>query len=216
MKEAKINFLFLCDGHNIGPAGKLNCIGIFNTFRVWAFPAQREASVIMYLYDIFKDEKAIINWVSPQGENTVLAKIKLKKSSVAHGFANVAYHLPIKIKEDGIHHIEGIVGETRKSIPIIVTKEKWPRFSKEEIKKLLEDPKSLKAARVEIECGKCGRKVTFEVNLDPNKKNTPGTVPFPKNGKYKCKTKTCDNTLFTKDMEGYALSLLGKTTSKGG
>lgn len=211
-EDPKIAFLFLCDAHELALSNKWNCYGIFNIFNVWAFPAQREASFIMYAYNILKSEKVLIFWTNPKGRRTSLGETKCPKSKEPYGFYRTAKHLIIPIKAEGIHFFEGNIGSASKKLPIIVNKLPWPELSEEEIKKSLEDPYSIKSARMEVVCNKCGRKHTFEVHLDPNAKNTPGTFKFPKSGRFKCKTKTCSTIIPTKDIEGRARSLLGKTT----
>ena len=212
-KKPEIAFLFLCDAHELASSNKWNCYGIFNIFNVWDFPALREASFVIYAYNIFKSEKISLTWIDPKGKRKILGKAQCPKSKEPYGFHRIAQHLMIPIKAEGIHFFEGSIGSTSKKIPIIVNKFPWPELSEEEIKKALEDPHSVRSARMEIVCNKCGRKHTFEVHLDPNAKNTPGTIKFPKSGRFKCKTKTCSTIIPTKDIEGRARSLLGKSTS---
>ena len=153
----------------------------------------------------------MLTWIDPKGKRKNMGKGQCPKSNEPYGFYRAAQHLIIPIKTEGIHFFESGIGSVSKKIPIIVNKLPWPELSKEEIKKALEDPYSIRSARMEIVCNKCSRKHTFEVNLDPNVKNTPGTIKFPKSGKFKCKTKTCNTIISTKDIEGRARSLLGKS-----
>ena len=210
----KIAFLILCDNHDFGLTGKINCYGIFNIFNIWATPAQREGSIVLYAYNIYKNEKLSINWVEPNGKKIHMGDFNFSKSPNPHGYANMAIHAPFQINKNGIHILEAKLNEDIHHIPIIVHKENWPKLTEKQIKDALDDPNTIKSTRMEITCIKCNRTHIFEVHLDPNVRKTPGTYEFPKNGKFLCKTKSCKKTFYTRDIEGRARSLLGKKATK--
>lgn len=212
MKKPRVSFAFFSDAHKIGATGKLDCFGIFDTLRVWAVPATREFSIIAGFENLPEGEttfEVLLRGKRP--ERKVGTMIVLAKQSVANVIAGE--RIKLTIRDIGQQEIGIKVADGRAArvlwLPLMVSKLPWPVLpSGEELKRILLDPRSIKAARAEFLCAKCDFKHLLEIQLDPDKPLSRGTSSFPADGKLKCGK--CKTIQYVRDIEGQLLSHLGK------
>jgi hypothetical protein len=206
MKKPRFGSAIFCNGVTPGEDGKLNCSDVFTSFLSWGKPSSiRNWFAVFNMYDLPIGTTSvvisIVRGFSGRGEKTTLSAI-----DVHHKGQNLGsvFHAPLfyQFQKPGdysiIFQITG--SNTKLIVPIKVTEQDWPKFTKKDIQIIRDNPQIPKKIRSVINCSDCSRPYTFEESFVPEIPVTEGTQAFPEDGIFECDT--CGRIIHLKDIQG--------------
>lgn len=218
-KTSKVAYAILADGHRAGPMQKLDALGIFNRFLVFATPAVRECSLVVGLTRMppgtSPPHRVVLR--DPEGQEHQVAEFAMQVHESTTS-SSTATRLQFQLHHLGEYRLGvGPSGGTSRSLKWFdfrVDPLPWPELpTGEKLTDLLADPNSLKFISAKLSCGKCAKSFTFGLSLDPEAKLPKGVRPFPREGRFKCAK--CGNVLPLKDIEGLSRAQLVNQASRG-
>lgn len=209
-KKPKLKYLIICDYFEEGESKKLNVKGIFNMFTPKNYPFVLNN---MFVVEAFVDGNGeylhSIYFEDPDGKiiEKHERKFSLSKSNDEHKivsqFANLIIETPgkyfIKIFLDNKFYQEFFIRS--RDAPIKA------KLSKNEIKKIIKNPKAIKTVRAAIGCVKCAASYTFQFSIT-KKKIPKGMYRIPANDKFTCKS--CKNEFDTRPIRIFLQSQIGE------
>lgn len=205
---------FFADAHKLSDQGKVDAFGVFDTFNIWGLGASRECSLVTRVVNlpVGTTKFKLYLRASAKADIKVSGELQLLASEPKESVLT-ASRLTLTLDRSGPSQL-GIAPPNAAAariywVPFSVALQPWielPTGAK--LKSLLDDPQSIKAARAALKCNKCGRTFTFELSLDPARKLTKGSRPFPSSGKFKCPK--CAAVHQLRDIEGQLRSHLGQ------
>lgn len=216
MAKPQISFAVLADAHKDAGNGKIDCFGIFDNVGLWAAPATRECSVVFGIRDIPAGPLEVSHWLRVQHAGRKAIKIlqgHLNLESATRSVI-VATRIPLSIErvvpyELGVAIGEELRGQNALWIPLETKLFPWPApLGKEELAKVLADPKSIKSARALLICSSCKNQYIFQINLDSASPIPADARSFPETGEFRCPE--CSTVHHLKDIEGQLRAQLGK------
>lgn len=205
--------LVLADSHKAGANGKIDAFGLFNTVFVWALPTSRECSFIVGLENVPAGPLELRLWLRRPGKDAkTVGRIDATSSQESHSVM-IAHRIPLQIAQLGRLRVGISVGDGRVAwTPLLIEERPWPELpTGEALTRLLADPHAIKAARVELQCGKCHTKYVFEIHADPAAKPPKGVRRFPEDGKFRCPK--CGTLHHLRDLEGRLRAQIGESVS---
>lgn len=211
----KVAFVTAADAHKVGDRAKVDALGLFTTLGVWGVPAQRECSLIIGVDDLPAGNTPFSVWLrSPGGRSTQVGAGTITRVGGPGNRTLLAHRIHLVLARTGSYGLGVSLGSHKTPrnaawFPLVVHDLPWPeRPSPDRLAAALADPTTIKAVRVVLECRKCHRKYTFEIQLDPNAKLSRGSLPFPPDGTFRCPA--CDSVHHLRDVEGQLRSQLGR------
>ena len=203
MKKPMFGNAVICDNATIQDSGKINVNGIFSTIWAWAYPAQRNWSIVFTIFDMPQIETELEILI--QKGNKILIKSipsKIKKRSYDKDFT---YSTPFELSflTDGFYKIVCRLTEFNviTEIPFRVRTKKWPVFDLEKINSLYPDNVNKSSViSLSVECGNCNQLYTFEDSIHPEHTMKEGVLLFPEDGEFHC-TK-CNTIIHLRDLQG--------------
>jgi hypothetical protein len=211
--QPKVAYALVSDTHKVADSGKTDAFGIFDKFLVWATPTTRECSLVVRIDNLAVGTSSCTVYSVRAGRAIkTLAKLDVA-SDAPKRTTLLATRLRLNFAEPGEFKLGiGPTGGTHRSIhwlPLSIELQPWPELpTGDKLAALLEDPQTIKAARVGLRCEKCGRSFTFGLHLDPNEKLPRGLRPFPGSGTFKCPK--CAALHHLRDVEGQLRMHLGQ------
>ena len=206
--------LLTCDSVEI-VSGKSHCDGVFDFINMLTFPAVAPKFFVFVSFLSKRLKSTIsVSFRNNRGKPIYQLGAKVYTANLRGATQYVVEVRSWTIPAPGSYSIDvRIDGKKIGSTPLVVQKvEPRPDYSAEELQKLLDDPKTLKHARVSFNCGRCNKQYILQMNLDPNAPLGDGVSPFPENDQLTCTE--CDQPIDTKAMRLQARQVLG-TKVKG-
>lgn len=219
-KRTKPIFVILADGHKVGDRGKIDCYGIFTSMGVWALPAARECSIAFSIRNVPKGNSTLSFWFRKSGQKAKRITNAKMHSTEAVQAGNYAHRIKLDITETGNLEFglsvgRRLTGHNAFWTPLLVHTLPWPELPVgDDLHAILDDPHSIKSVRANLTCDKCQSEFTFQKDLDPSAELDKKSLPFPKNGVFRCTT--CRKRHDLKDIEGQVLTQLGKISKEQG
>lgn len=192
-----------CNNATPGQGGKTDCRGIFTSFLVWGYPTSFKVwNAIVTLYNL------------PQGTTSIsvsISKRNGKKKTLAVGDTTSSKRrlgeiliipLACQFKEEGFYNVHfNIVGTTKSlKVPLKVTTQKWPEFTKKEKGFIHDNPNLIGPIRINITCSDCSQPYIFEEAVLPDYQLAHGVHAFPQTGTFECES--CGRIIHLKDFQG--------------
>lgn len=213
-KRPELIAAIFCNSASSGESGKIDCRGIFTSFLAWGYPTGlRSWHAVLTLFNLPQGKTSIkVSIAKIKGRKTDLAKAEIDKGKRDIGNV-VNFPLRYKFKNEGFYYIYFTIEGTNNylKVPIKVTTEPWPEFTKEHIDFLLKNPSIPNSIRINVYCSECSHPYTFEENVLPDVKLAGGVHPFPQNGIFKCES--CGQILHLKDIQGQVRDSIKKALS---
>ncbi len=199
----------LADNYSLVDTGKINARGIFTMFWAWDFPCQRRGVAIITLFDFPKRKTKVMVSVKKKGSgakrlHSIIVKSKGDIPPLIQAIP-ITFTLPSAGSYELVFSSQSI--RSKSKIPFEVRKKVWPKFTKAEREFAKTNPNCIKSIRTNIHCSECKRAYVFEESILETQPDE-GVQRFPDSGKYKCKGKTCKNTLTLRDIQGQIRSSL--------
>jgi len=192
-----------CIAASKSESGKTNCQDIFTSFLAWAYPTfVRSWFAILTVYDLPPGNTTIVVSISHGRERkTTLTSANIKRGPEDLG-SIINIPLLHKFQNEGLHIVHfNIVGTTKVlNIPLNVVTRPWPKFSKEDLEFLKNNPSIPHSIRINVSCSKCSQPYIFEDNVLSNEKPMEGVLLFPDSGLFECNN--CRHKLHLKDIQG--------------
>ncbi len=166
---------------------KLTCEGIFTTIYGLVFPMVHRGMAIYVSY--IGGEGEFLQVISLLDDTGKVLKQpppeKVRFPEVGEGVINIE---GLELPAPGRYWLSlSLNGEEVKRIPVAAVQIPLrERFTEEQMRKLLANPRSIKKVRAQAECNKCGRKYVFQMTLDPNLPLDEGARPFPESKSFVC------------------------------
>jgi len=216
---SKVTFVVISDSHKIVANNKVDAVGIFDSFLIWATPATREFSVTVGFENLPVGTTELIIWKRVKGKARQVAQV-VASSDSPQRLAISAQRLRLKIS-DLLDHEIGVGfrdagARTIKWLPVAIKLQPWIELpTGDALKKLLSDPHAIRGLRAEVICDKCkpASKYIFEINADPAVKLDRGVKRFPESGRFTCPK--CQTVHQLKDIEGQLRSHIGRYVPGG-
>jgi len=194
----------MADGYSKGDLNKVNAQGVFTTFWIWGFPAQRRWAIILSIGNLSKGNYQISYFIRKQGNSSVKRiGSGILKNYEGEELAILPVPLTYEFKSDGIFELLCQFKDENEQgiITFEVKKKEWPIFSEEELTfAKTSTAHIIRNLRANIHCKKCSHAYIFEETILPDLKASPGVIRFPADGRYTCKD--CGHILFLKDIQG--------------
>ena len=208
-KLPRVTTAVLADNHRKSD-GKVDCLGLIAGVGIWAVPATREYSLAIGFADLPGGPQEYSVWLRRGRQRAERLSDGQLETKVPLSAAIGAVRVAMKFNATGSYEIGVRVGQRRTFwVPFGVALRPWPELPKgKTLERALADPNTIKTARVQVECRKCGAKYVFEVKLDPNAELAEDARPFPETGELRCRE--CRTLHHLKDIEGQTRAQLGK------
>lgn len=218
--KARFGSAILCDSAAYDDSGKVNCRGVFTSFLVWAYPtSMRIWHAVVTIYGLPPGTSSVSIAIScGRGKKTTIATADIERSKKDLGHI-INVKLRYQFKKEGYCYLHfNLIGTTKTlKIPLKITTQPWPMFTKKEIEFLKKNRSKVGLVRTNIICSACSSPYVFEDVLYSDYKLAQGAHPFPDSGKFECET--CSHLIYLKDIQGQVRSSIKTNlsqTMKGG
>ena len=213
VRAPRLTFFTLSESHRVTEGGKVDAIGIFNTFHVWATPAVREFSLTIGVTNLPAGTSEFNVYRRIGSKVQLIGNVRFTSEKVQqNGIGASRFVIKIGVFKDFELGL-GLPGEGPRNIrwlPINIVRQPWVELpTGDALSRILSEPHTIKALRAEIVCEKCSARFTFEINVNPDAKRERGIRSFPEDGKFRCPK--CRGIHHLKDIEGQLRSHIGKS-----
>lgn len=203
---------FLACDRAVQRKGKVSCEGIFTTINSLVFPFVHPSMSIYISYMSVEGEfDQKLSFLSEEGKVLNEKRFGTLKLPTLEQVVNVEN---LELPAPGRYWFSlSLNGREVKRIWLLASETPLrPPFTKEQIRELLANPRSVKKVRAKAECKKCGKKHLFQMNLDPTAPLDKDYSPFPESKSFVC---DCGVTHDMRGIWASAWQMLGSLRPEG-